>query len=175
MRRPAWLLVAKVAFALLGFSAVVTELATLAERDRLVASNFFSFFTIQSNLLAVVALLLGACSRSTGSRRDLLDWFRGAATLYMVITGIVFSLLLSGLEDAELTAVPWDNVVLHYVMPVVLLGDWLVDRPDRPVPFTRALVWLVFPLAYLAYSLIRGPIVDWYPYPFLDASVKGYG
>jgi len=58
---------------------------------------------------------------------------------------------------------------------VVLLADWLVDRPARPVVFTSALVWLVYPVAYLAYSLVRGAIVDWYPYPFLDAGEKGYG
>ena len=60
-------------------------------------------------------------------------------------------------------------------MPAVLLADWLIDRPDRPLPLRRALWWLVYPLAYLAYTLIRGPIVDWYPYPFLNAANKGYG
>ncbi len=40
----------------------------------------------------------------------------------------------------------------------------------------RALIWLVYPLLFAVYSLIRGPIVGWYPYPFLDpAHVGGYG
>src|SRR6478609_4783890 len=117
MRRPAWLILVKVLFALLAWAAVVTEIVALAERDRLVVSNLFSFFTIQSNLLGIAALLLGACSRSEGGTRDLVDWLRGGATLMMVVTGIVFSVLLSGLEDVELTAVAWDNLVLHYVMP----------------------------------------------------------
>jgi hypothetical protein len=27
----------------------------------------------------------------------------------------------------------------------------------------------------LAYSLLRGPLAHWYPYPFLNAPVLGYG
>src|SRR5689334_5733409 len=142
MRRPGWLILLKVLFALLAWAAVVTEIVALAERDRLDVVNLFSFFTIQSNLLGIAGLLLGAYAVSEAGRRDLLDWFRGGATLMMVITGIVFSVLLSGLEDVELTAVAWDNLVLHYIMPVVLLADWLIDRPDRPVPLKRALWWL---------------------------------
>ena len=40
--------------------------------------------------------------------------------------------------------------------------------------FRRALVWVVFPMAYLAYSLVRGAITGWYPYPFLDPREHGY-
>jgi hypothetical protein len=36
--------------------------------------------------------------------------------------------------------------------------------------------WLAFPLAYFAYSLIRGAAVGWYPYPFIDPRQSGgYG
>lgn len=169
------LIAAKVLFALLGFAAVVTEVSVLVEQGTFNAANFFSFFTIESNLFGIAALLLGALVRASGTDHAGVEWFRGLATMCMVITGIVFSLLLAGLENAQLTAVPWDNTVLHYIMPVVLLADWLVDPPRTPVPFRTALLWLLYPLAYLAYSLIRGPIVGWYPYPFLNAAEKGYG
>ena len=33
--------------------------------------------------------------------------------------------------------------------------------------------WLVYPALYGAYTLIRGPVADWYPYPFIDVSVLG--
>jgi len=32
----------------------------------------------------------------------------------------------------------------------------------------------VVPLVWLAYTLIRGAVVGWYPYPFVDVSVHGY-
>jgi hypothetical protein len=151
--------------ALVTFAAVVTEIATLAERGSFRAANFFSYFTIEANSCAVLVLILSALSPRPGRAVVML---RGASTLYMAVTGIAFSVLLSGIKDAEFTAVPWDNVVLHYLTPVAVVLDWFIDLPRVRIAYRDALVWLAVPIAYAAYSLIRGPIVHWYPYPFLD-------
>ena len=160
----------RVLVALLGLSAVVTEVVVLVGRGTFVPGNFLSFFTIQSNLLAGVVLLL-VVSRPEA---PWLSWLRGLATLCMVVTGVVFSLLLSGLPADVLTAVPWDNVVLHYLVPVWFALDWALGPPAPPVPFRSGLLWVLYPLAYVTYSLVRGPLVDWYPYPFLDPAEGGY-
>ena len=164
----------KLTFALLGFSAVVTEIATLVERNLFNPFNFFSYFTIQSNIFAFVMLLVSALAVASNKRSTKLNLLRGAATLYMVITGIVFAVLLAGVEGSILTAVPWDNLVLHYIMPVVLLVDWLVDKPSKGITFKSSFVWLIYPLTYVIYSLVRGQLVNWYPYPFLDPKTKGF-
>lgn len=164
----------KMMFALLGFSAVVTEVATLIERDLFNSFNFLSYFTIQSNIFAFTILILSAMATASSRISSKLNLLRGAVTLYMVITGIVFAVLLAGVEGAVLTAVPWDNIVLHYIMPVALLVDWLVDKPNKSIAFKKALVWLIYPVVYVIYSLTRGYFVDWYPYPFLDPNNNGY-
>lgn len=161
----------RVLVALMIFGAVVTEIATLVERDRFEPGNLFSYFTIQSNLFAAAVLLVGAVTPEHGRRLTL---FRGAATLYMAITGIVFSVLLAGIDGAEFTAVPWDNTALHFLGPIAVVADWFIDRPSLRIPFRSALIWLAYPLAYGAYSLIRGAFVDWYPYPFIDPDEHGY-
>ena len=163
----------KLTFALLGFSAVVTEIATLVERNLFNPFNFFSYFTIQSNIFAFVMLIVSALAVASNKRSSKLNLLRGAATLYMVITGIVFAVLLAGVEGSILTAVPWDNLVLHYIMPVVLLIDWLVDKPSKAITFKRSFVWLIYPISYVIYSLVRGQLVNWYPYPFLDPKTNG--
>ncbi len=137
------------------------------------AANFFSFFTVQSNLFAAAVLL--ATAFHVGTRSTRFEAVRGAAVLYMLITGVVFALLLSDLTDDLQTTVPWVNFVVHQLMPVVLLADWLLDPPRRRLAWKLAFVWLVYPLAYFAYTLGRGAIVDWYPYPFLDVNEHGYG
>lgn len=162
----------RVFFALLGFSALVTEIATISARGKFVPANFFSFFTIESNLLAVIILLASALAQGRKSR--LIAMLRGANAMNMIVVGVVFSLLLSGIKDAEFTAVPWDNTVLHYIMPVVVALDWFMDIPNLRIVFKQALVWLVFPIVYVGYSLIRGNYVDWYPYPFLNPGENGY-
>ena len=164
----------KVFFGLLGFSAIVTEIAVLWSNGKLIPANFFSYFTIESNVIAFVVFLFSAFYVFAGKKSTKLDFFRGAATFYMVVTGIVFSVLLAGIEGAELTAVPWDNVVLHYLIPIAIAFDWIIDTPSRRIAFKNAIWWLIFPLAYLAYSLLRGPIVGFYPYPFLDPAHGGY-
>lgn len=161
-------------FALLGFSAIVTEIATIVERGRFVPINFLSFFTIESNMFALVILIVSAFAVSQAKQSKRLAMVRTAAMLYMLITGIVFALLLSGLENVALTAVPWDNSVLHYIMPVVILVDWLIDKPKYVIRFKQALIWLVYPIVYVVYSLVRGPLVGWYPYPFLNPATSGY-
>lgn len=169
------LVIYRLFFGLLGLSAIATEILVLVQRGTFVPANFFSFFTVQSNLLAAVILLSGAVLLLKSKQpRAWYDMFRGAATLYMLVTGIIFALLLSGLDPGVLTAVPWDNTVLHYIMPIVVFVDWLLDPPRRRIAFKRALVWLVYPVAYLFYTLLRGHIVGWYPYPFLNAENKGY-
>lgn len=168
------LVIGKTLFAFLGFSALVTEVATLLARDRFEPGNFFSYFTVESNALAVISLMLSAFALATGWRARWLELFRGAVALYMTTTILIFIVLLSGYSSSELTAVPWDNTVLHYIMPIVIILDWLIDRPAGVIRYRTALLWLSFPLAYLFYSLIRGPIANWYPYPFMDPSTNGY-
>mgnify|MGYP003905321687 CR=1 FL=1 len=62
------------------------------------------------------------------------------------------------------------------MMPVVVVADWLLAPPlSRLQPRHLAAV-LVFPTLYLAYTLARGALLGWYPYPFLNpAQVGGYG
>src|SRR3954468_14632936 len=77
--------------------------------------NFFSFFTIDSNLLSVVAFAIGAILLSQGRATDP-RWYaigRGGVTAYMVTTGIVYNLLLRGIDLPQGTTVPWSNEVLH--------------------------------------------------------------
>jgi hypothetical protein len=160
----------RTALGLLGFSAIITEIATLIERDRFDAANFFSYFTVEANILAATVLLASGLA----GERAAYAMLRGATTLYLAITGLVFSLLLAGLEGVEFTAVAWDNVVLHYLMPVAVVLDWLLAPPAERVSFRRGLIWLAFPVGYVVYSLIRGHHGGWYPYPFLDPGPRGY-
>jgi hypothetical protein len=155
-------------------AAITYQIASLEDHGVFRAANFFSFFTIQTNLLAIG--LLAACVLVRRSDRGPgFDAVRGAITLYITITGVVFALLLSGLQEELQTHVAWVDFVVHRLMPVVVLADWLLDPPRHRIAPRVALLWLVYPLAYFVYSLIRGEVVDWYPYPFLDASELGYG
>jgi len=162
----------RILFGALGLAAIIVQLMSSIEHGRNLV-NFFSFFTIESNILAVVLLLLLGIAGLTKTKREFATT-RGAITLYMTMTGIIYVLLLSGNEVALQTTIPWVNIVLHYVMPAVILLDWLAFPPTRHVYMRHAAIWLAFPVLYVAYSLIRGGFTEWYPYPFLNPIENGW-
>jgi len=137
--------------------------------------NFFSYFTVLSNTAAVAMLtMLAANPDRDGSL--FFATFRGAVSLYMAVTGLVYlTILYPQLVDVGVPE-PWIDLSIHVIGPTLVVADWIYDRPPPDLPTRTVGIWLVFPATYLAYSLIRGPIADWYPYPLLDPDASGgYG
>jgi hypothetical protein len=137
--------------------------------------NYFSYFTILSNILAAACLwaaALPADNRLTAFLRR--PPVRAAAVLYIVATGVVYVLLLRGLA----TLGPWGLLadrILHYAMPPITIGWWAVFAAKGRVGFAAVASFLAFPVVYGVYSLVRGPITGWYPYPFLNVDTLGWG
>jgi len=159
-------------FALLALTAVIAQGWHSVMNLGLPAAHYLSFFTIQSNLLTAAVLLIGAISQTAGSSPKA-DLLRGATVLYLVITGVVYALLLRELPEVKAMMVPWADAVLHAILPLGVLADWLLVPPSTVLTFRRARVWLLYPFAYIVYSLIRGALVHWYPYPFLNPDQPG--
>ena len=159
---------------LLGAAAIITALAATtyaAVRDGVfVLWNFFGFFTIQSNVIGVVVLLV-AVRYTAAARPRWVELARACATVYLVIVGIVYWTLLVGV-DVQI-AYPWANVILHGVSSVLLLTDWLIEGPRATLPWRDAWVVLIYPAVWLAVVIVRGATDGWVPYPFLDPS-HGY-
>ncbi|MDJ0391761.1 Pr6Pr family membrane protein [Rhodococcus sp. G-MC3] len=161
--------VLRVGFGVLTACALGTILFAGLDTEGFSVVNYFSYFTVLSNVMTVVVMGVGGLLDPTGRSWQL---FRGAVTLYMVITGIIYAVLLSNIDVG--VAADWTNEVVHRIMPVVILLDWVLVPAKTRITESQSLIWLTFPLVYGAYSLIRGPIVDWYPYPFLDPRAQGY-
>jgi hypothetical protein len=153
-------------------AAIIAPALDLASRGTFDPTRFFAFFTIQSNLIGVVAFAW-LLATGGGPRSPTLDRLRGAATLYLTITFFIVILLLSGV-DVQLDMV-WVDVVLHKVFPIVIVLDWVLDPPRIRITIRDVLVWLVYPIGWAVLTVIRGALDGWYPYPFLDPANGGYG
>ncbi len=166
--------VVRVVIALAITSALAAQLQLAEARGNINVGNFFSFFTVESNIAA--ALVLIALEFSPGTAlNDLARRTRPAVTLYMSMTGVIYIFSLApSAADVGLTA-RWVDVVVHLVCPVAVVLDWFLAPPDDAPEYKEIRTWLVVPVLYVAYSLIRGAIVDWYPYPFLDSRLDGGG
>lgn len=148
--------------------AIVYQIAKGLEHAGFSLTDYFSYFTVLSNLFAAGILLYGA-ARPAQTRTHTVEMLRGAAVVYMLTTGIVYAVLLSGND----VTYPWVNTILHRVMPIAMAIDWLIDPPRAPLRFARTALWMSFPLVYVIYTLIRGAIVDWYPYFFVSPHRDG--
>jgi hypothetical protein len=136
-------------------------------------NKFFFYFTILSNLLAVV-LLAGQALRPDWMRSN--AFLRGAITLYMTMTGLVYAVVLAPLGVDVGNYAPWANFVHHNLAPVALLIDWLLFPPRQRLRSSAPWLWLLFPIAYFVFSVARGSGADFYPYPFLNPdNVGGLG
>jgi hypothetical protein len=156
----------RLAFGALALGAVGLQLAIQIERGYSVA-NFFSYFTNLSNLFAAGVLIAGAGRLVPGdAAREPGDFVRGLSAVNMVVVGLVYAALLRHVNLGSLR--PAINVVLHDVMPVAVVLDWLLAPPRHRVGWSFVPACLIVPVLYLAYALLRGSAVDWYPYPFLN-------
>ena len=165
--------VARALVAGLALAAILAQLVDLAAHGALRPATFFSYFTVQSALIGSGVLLVGAARWRTERWLLAFDLVRGGAVLYLLLTGIVFAVLLAG-TDVD-TTLPWANVVLHQVLPSAMVLDWLLVPPVQRLAPRHGLLWLSYPLAWAAYTLVRGTVVGQYPYPFVNPAPAGAG
>jgi len=134
--------------------------------------NVFVFFTVQSNILVAIGTALLALG--TDTRSTVFQAVRLTGLVAITLTFVVFHAVLRDLQDLTGQAAVAD-LLLHTASPILCVSGWVVFGP-RQLTSAR-IVWasLVFLVAWGAFTLIRGPIVDWYPYPFMDPNEHSYG
>lgn len=135
---------------------------------------YFSYFTVLSNILITfVFLYLSSMPQKKAMKHPLIRILYGPAVLYMMITGIVFWTILRHHHLQVTSSYQWINLTMHGLMPIAAVVSWTLFAKGLQLRNTDALWWLVFPLLYVFYTLIRGPFAHWYPYPFLNPAVVG--
>lgn len=133
-------------------------------------TEHFGYFTVQSNLLYAAVLLFMLTSTSRPG------WFaqlRGAATAYIILTGVIYAVLLAEPDELWSWNIDFRNLAHHRIVPIMAAVDWLLIRSPQPLRVRRAWLWMVYPLVYLGCSWIRWLVDGWVPYPFLDPVANG--
>jgi hypothetical protein len=167
--------------AIMGWAAILTQMvlsvSKAAADGRGVASglvNYFSYFTILTNLLVAVALTTRVVAPdSRGGRFFARPAVLTAIGAYIAVVGLAYHLLLSHLYNP--TGLPWlTDLVFHYLMPALYLVYWWIAVPHGQVRWADLPAWTWYPLGYFAYMLARGAVTGVYPYPFVDPTALGY-
>ncbi|MEV4057438.1 Pr6Pr family membrane protein [Amycolatopsis sp. NPDC049688] len=157
--------------ALVALTGLGTQVAATASAADGRVANLLCFFTIDSNLLVTLTSALVALGVARGRLFTVL-WLD--ALVGIIVTGIVYQVALAGLYELHGLSL-FADTMLHKVTPILFVLAWLLAAP-RGVLSRRTVWWsLLYPLAWLAFTLPRGAITGFYPYPFVDAGALGYG
>ena len=136
--------------------------------------NFFSFFTVLTNTLVAVVLTCVATRQPSKGRTFFLQpWVTSGIAVSIIVVGVAYNLLLRQLWQPQ--GLQWlANELLHDVMPVLFTLYWWFCVPKGSFRVGHIGVWVLYPVLYFAYTLLRGHLLGVYPYPFIDVEKLGY-
>lgn len=137
--------------------------------------NYFSYFTIQSNLLVAVwwsaTLFTQHREPAPAFRRPKV---KGALTAYISVTLIAFATLLSSTYSPSGLDLVLSNIT-HYITPLAFILDWVLFEKKGVYQWRFAIDWLIYPLLYFVYVMAYGAVTGRYLYPFFDLRAIGVG
>lgn len=142
-------------------------------------ANFLAMFTQQSNLIVAVWLIVNgaAALRSEKAYKKASNpMVQGAVTTYIFVTGLIYCGVLFWFQSLY----PWDtslwfyniiNFWQHVFMPALMTTLWFFPRNDMKTTKKVVRLYLVYPIMYFVFCIIRGALMPqhFYPYPFLSA------
>lgn len=135
--------------------------------------ELLSYFTILTNLLVTVTYLsLLIPNTSAGKFFARVELITGIA-VYITIVGFIYELVLRKLWHPE-GLLKTADTILHNVTPILFVAFWLIFVPKQNLKWKLAFNWLLYPFVYLIYIIIRGEIMNRYPYGFIDINIIGY-
>ena len=166
-----------ITFAIIVWVAVLTQYYLMIENR--VASfsettiRFFSFFTILTNSLVAIYFTLVIFKIKNGfvaiiDKPGTLT----AITAYIAIVGLVYQIILRHLWQPTGLQLIVDEL-LHTLIPIMVIIYWYLYENNSSATYEQIPKWLIYPLIYLAYILIRGQFSNFYPYPFVDVGNLG--
>jgi len=131
--------------------------------------RYFSFFTILTNIIVAVSFTLVYVKGIFFIPPKTLT----AIVVYITIVGLIYNVILRFQWAPEGLAKVADEL-LHTLIPAAFIIFWLKFVPKSTITWKNILPWLLYPLIYIIYTLLRGPLAQWYPYPFVDVGTLGY-
>lgn len=142
------------------------------------------YYTIISNIICFLYFSYLLTVRPKYERAVI----KGAVTMCIALTGIVYHLLLSGTTESSGytgAALAVADQLLHTVVPLMVFFDYLLFTPKGSFKSLDPLMWTLIPIAYLIFAMVRAEASGTtftvfggksrYPYPFMDVDVLGIG
>jgi hypothetical protein len=162
---------------LISWFAVIFQLILLIKNSEqhLVETliRFFSYFTILTNLLVALYFTARLLTLKFKNSFLLKKGSITALTVFILTVGIVYQIILRFTWEPTGFQMFVDEL-LHSVIPLYFLVYWFYFAKLEDIGFKSIKYWILYPLLYFAFILIRGHFSTFYPYPFIDVGSIGY-
>lgn len=135
------------------------------------ALNVYCYFTNQSAILVGIVSLMIALKKCRESKIFVVAEF--TALICTIVAGTVYYLLLAREEHLHGIAAV-NNFTVHAIVPVMYAVGWIVFAEHGKTNWNIVKLSLIFPISWAIFALVRGAIIHWYPYPFMDVDFLGY-
>jgi hypothetical protein len=160
------------------FSAVVWQVTDRVANNLFRPAEYFSYFSIQGTLIAAAMLAYTGWLAWNGTpEKRQVTIARVSTTTYIVVIALVYNALLRGTAgDVRDAGYAWPvvpNEIIHVWAAVIILLDWLLIAGASNVRLRAALWVAAYPLAWLAFCIIRGVLDGWWAYWFLNPNEPG--
>jgi len=160
------------------FGSIVWQISDRLANGLFRPGEYFAYFTIDSSLIAAVALAVSGVWAWLGrDETRLLHLVRLSTVTSATIVAVVYNALLRGMAnlpaDGDYVWPVLPNEILHVWGPIVILLDWLLVRGYARLPIKASFWVLVFPGAWAVFSIVRGLVGGWWPYWFIDPTGDG--
>ena len=136
------------------------------------------YFTVLSNLLCVVYFIFSLIYlKKYFHDENKTTWnptLKGIATMSITVTLIVAHFILGGGKFISGTTMGISMLVSHYIVPIMMILDWLLFDKKGYIKKASPIVWTSGPLVYFIYSIIAAQFGEIYPYPFMDVDTLGW-
>jgi hypothetical protein len=142
-------------------------------------THYFHFFTIQTSIINIAVLLIGGIFAVMRTNDP--HWYsiiRACTVSYAIVVGVVYNVLLAGFPtiDGYVASFEFPNSIQHIWGPIFIAIEWLLMPGRTRLRWGTLWISAVFPLIWLAGSMVRGLVGDgWFPYFFLDVTDMGVG
>lgn len=159
-------------------------------------SGEITFFTVQSNILVLLVMIILSIFdilKLSGKFIEIPTFVKRlqlVSTTSISLTFIVFGIILTPvliIDDLQRVVLSYSSIVMHQIIPIVALLDWILDEPDDKISFGYTPIALCFPLYYFIFTLVVShlgvtyptyengvKIEGKFPYFFLDYETNGW-
>jgi hypothetical protein len=134
--------------------------------------DLYGYFTIWSNTL--VAMITTRAARG-GDDRGLFGrpWLLAATVVYIIVVGLIYNLLLAGLNPQTGLRKLIDTI-FHTIVPIAYPLWWLVCVPRGRLGWQALWPTLVVPILYGLVATSKGAVTGKYAYFFIDVGKYGW-